>query len=158
MHLPLQSRLKAFGESILSLWESVTVLCFVVRYFLSILVLQSSWWGRESWLLCLIFPPGVLWWLSGSSSRCHGVVCGWWLWYSLIIFTYYFCFENENIHSCIRTICVLWRFHFKWMELGLYLAQSVDLLSYLRFVFAKRWIGSYSGRHKNGNYIMKLPP
>ena len=36
----------------LPLWESVIVLCFVVRYFMSILVLQSSWWGRESWLLC----------------------------------------------------------------------------------------------------------
>ena len=32
--------------------------------------------GRESWLLCLICLPGVSLWLSGSSSRCHGVVCG----------------------------------------------------------------------------------
>ena len=32
--------------------ESYTCsICFVVRYFMSILVLQSSWWGRESWLL-----------------------------------------------------------------------------------------------------------
>ena len=52
--------------------ESVIVLCFAVRYFMSILVLQSSWEGRESWLLCLICLPGVSWWLSGSSSRCHG--------------------------------------------------------------------------------------
>ena len=37
----------------LPLWESVIVLCFVVRYLMSILVLQSSGWGRESWLLCL---------------------------------------------------------------------------------------------------------
>ena len=44
---------------LLPLWESVIVLCFVVRYFMSILVLQSSWWGRESWLLCLICLPGV---------------------------------------------------------------------------------------------------
>ena len=71
------------------LWESVIVLYFVVRYFMSILVLQSSWWGRESWLLCLICHPGVSWWLSGSSSRCHGVVCSLWLWYFLIILTYY---------------------------------------------------------------------
>ena len=46
--------------------------------------------GRESWLLCLICLPGVLWWLSGASSRCHGVVCGLWLWYFLIILIYYF--------------------------------------------------------------------
>ena len=34
-------------------WESVIVLCFVV------LVLQSSGYGRESWLLCSICLPGV---------------------------------------------------------------------------------------------------
>ena len=76
----------------LPLWESVIVLCFVVRYFMSILVLQSSWWGKESWLLCLICLPGVSWWLSGSSSRCHWVVCSLWLWYFLIILIYYFWF------------------------------------------------------------------
>ena len=31
-----------FCLSLLPLWESVIVLCFVVRYFMSILVLQSS--------------------------------------------------------------------------------------------------------------------
>ena len=72
-----------------ALWESVIVLCFVVRYFMSILVLQSSWWGRESLLLCLICLPGTSWWWSGSSSRWHGIVCGLWLWYFLIILTYY---------------------------------------------------------------------
>ena len=83
--------LLTFCLLLLPLWESVIVLCFVVRFFMSILVLQSSWWGRESWLLCLICLPGVLWWLSGSSSRCHEVVCSLWLWYFLIILTYYFC-------------------------------------------------------------------
>ena len=83
-------KLLTFCLLLLPLWESVIVLCFVVRYFMSILVLQSSWWGRESWLLCLICLTGVLWWLSGSSSRCHGVVCSLWLWYFLIILTYYF--------------------------------------------------------------------
>ena len=59
--------LLTFCLSLLPLWESVIVLCFVVCYFMSILVLQSSWWGRESWLLCLICLSGVLRWLSGSS-------------------------------------------------------------------------------------------
>ena len=27
--------------------------------FMSILVLQSSWWGRESWFLCLVCLPGA---------------------------------------------------------------------------------------------------
>ena len=82
--------LLTFWLLLLPLWESVIVLCFVVRYFMSILVLQSSRWGRESWLLCFMCLPGVSWWLSVSSSRCHGIVCGLWLWYFLIILTYYF--------------------------------------------------------------------
>ena len=86
--------LLTFCLLLLPLWESVIVLCFVVRYFISILVLQSSWWGRESWLLCLICLPGVSWWLSGSSSRCQWVVCSLWLWYFLIILTYYFLFKR----------------------------------------------------------------
>ena len=58
--------------------------------FMSILVLQSFWWGRESWLLCLVCLPGVSWWLCVSSSRCHRFVFGLWLWYFLIILTYFF--------------------------------------------------------------------
>ena len=85
--------LLTFCLLLLPLWESVIVLCFVLRYFISILVLQSSWWGRESWLLFLICLLGVSWWLSGSSSRCHGVVCSLWLWYFLIILIYYFWYQ-----------------------------------------------------------------
>ena len=66
---------------LLPLWDSVIVLCFVVRYFVSILVLQSSWWGRKSWLLCLVCLHG-LWLLCGSSSRCHGFICSLWLFFS----------------------------------------------------------------------------
>ena len=44
---------------LLLLSESVIVLRFVVRYFMSNLVLQSSMWGRENWLLRLICLPGV---------------------------------------------------------------------------------------------------
>ena len=76
---------------LLPLWEYVIVLCFVVRYFASILVLQSSWWRRESWLLCFVCLPGVSWLLCGSSSRCHGFLCSLWFWYFLITLTYYFC-------------------------------------------------------------------
>ena len=36
------------------MWGSVVVLCFVVRYFLSILALQSSCVGGKSWLLWLM--------------------------------------------------------------------------------------------------------
>ena len=99
--------LLTFCLLLLPLWESVIVLCFVVRYFMSILVLQSSWWGRESWLLCLICLPGVSWWLSGSSSRCHGVVCSLWLWYFLIILIYYFCYVYTTYCRLHFVICVL---------------------------------------------------
>ena len=56
-----------------------------------ILVLQSSWWGRErerereSWLLCLVCLPGVSLLLCGYFSQCHGFVCSLWLWYSLYL-------------------------------------------------------------------------
>ena len=40
---------------------------------------------RESWLLCLVCLPGVLWLLCGSSLRCHGFVCSLWLCYFEII-------------------------------------------------------------------------
>ena len=88
--------LLTFCLLLLLLWESVIVLCFVVCYFMSILVLQSSWWGRGGWLLCFICLPGVSWWLSRSSSRCHGVVCGLWLWYFLIILTFYFLLSKPD--------------------------------------------------------------
>ena len=39
--------------------ESVIVLCFALRYFMSILVLQSSWWGKGDWLLLLVCLPGA---------------------------------------------------------------------------------------------------
>ena len=75
---------------------SVVVLCFVVRYFMSILVLQSSWWGRESWLLCLICLPGVSdGWealprgATGLSAVCY---CGFSWSYSLTIFV---CFRDS---------------------------------------------------------------
>ena len=44
---------------VLPLWDSVIALYFVVRYFESILVLQSSQWGRESWLVCVVCLHGV---------------------------------------------------------------------------------------------------
>ena len=59
--LVVTSNFVDFFLLLLPLWESVIVLYFVVRYFMSILVLQSSLWGRESWLLCLIGLPGVSW-------------------------------------------------------------------------------------------------
>ena len=52
-------------------------LCFVVRYFMSILVLQSSSWGREGWLLCSICLPGVSGWLPRCAMRLSAVCdCG----------------------------------------------------------------------------------
>ena len=53
---------------LLPLWGSVFVLCIVVRYFVIILVLRSSRWGRESWLLCFGCIPSVSRLLCGSSS------------------------------------------------------------------------------------------
>ena len=98
---------------LLPMWETVSVLCFVVRYFMSILVLQSSWCRRESWLLCLVCLPDVSWLLCGSSSRCHGFVCSSWLWYFLIILTYYFWRKNitYNKMSAMKTLIWLLYMH-----------------------------------------------
>ena len=94
------------------LWDSVIVLCFVVRNFVSILVLHSSRWGRESWLICFVCLPGVSWLLCGSSSPCHGFVCSLWLWYFLIILTYYLLYNclqkisaNNNTRQRVDKIC-----------------------------------------------------
>ena len=40
--LTLHDETKTFCLVLLPLWESVIVLCFVARFFMSILVLQSS--------------------------------------------------------------------------------------------------------------------
>ena len=62
-----------------------------MQYFVSSLVLQWSWWGRESWLLCFNCLLDVLWLLvfCGSSSRCFGLICSVWMWYFLIILTFW---------------------------------------------------------------------
>ena len=45
--------------------------------------------------------------LSCSSSRCQGVVCGLWLWYFLIILTYYFWWPVQSLLSvnCLQKTC-----------------------------------------------------
>ena len=70
---------------------SVLVFVFGMRYSVSVLVLKSSWWGRESWMLCFNCLPNVLWLLMfcESSSWCCGLVCSTLLWYFLIILTYF---------------------------------------------------------------------
>ena len=66
----------AFCLLLLPLWESVIVLCFVARYFMSILVLQSSLWGRESWIALLNLSSWCLVMVEcASSPRCNEVVC-----------------------------------------------------------------------------------
>ena len=114
---------------LLPLWESVIVLCIVVRYFMTILAWQSSLWGRESWLLCFICLPGVSWWLSGSSSwslrLCAICDCGISWSYSLPVFallsvlsSFGFIFTRKrklvvllSLSSwCLVTVSVLWLF------------------------------------------------
>ena len=50
---------------------------------------------------CFVCLPGVSWLLCGSSSRYHGFVCSLWLWYYLIILTYY-------IGIYLRACCYVW--------------------------------------------------
>ena len=75
----------------LCLWGFCVDLCFSMHCFMSFLVLQSSWRGRESWLLCFI----VFWmycYCGCPVALLHsamGLVCGLWLWYFLILPTYF---------------------------------------------------------------------
>ena len=103
---------------------------------MSILVLQSSWLGRESWLLCLICLPGVSWWLSGSSSRCHGVVCSLWLWYFLIILTYYFWIDHQacSLLQYINVIANLFVMGNYFNELRWKIIRANNLLQFIHQV------------------------
>ena len=96
--------------SLLPLQDSVIVLCFVTLCpFLFCDHLDGEERERESWLLCLVCLPGVLWFLCGYSSQCHGIVCSLWLWYSLTIL---------GCHSCEQRW--LWRvWTFAWSSLSL---------------------------------------
>ena len=108
---------------------------------MSILVLQSSWWGRESWLLCFICLPGVLWWLSGSSSRCHGVVCSLWLWYFLIILIYYFLWfslQAKCSEPSLLKVCSINSVSFSLIRLWDNIVYRVEK-SYVRGVILKFW-------------------
>ena len=52
--------------------------CIVVQYVVLFLVLQSSPWGRKSWLLNFYCLQDVMLLLLSfaSSPRCLGLVCG----------------------------------------------------------------------------------
>ena len=49
----------SFGSKDCTILDVVAlyVVCYVVHYFITIPSLQSSWWGRESWLLCFVYLP-----------------------------------------------------------------------------------------------------
>ena len=87
------------------LWEFCVCICFVKHYFVSILVLQSSWRGRESWLLCYYRLTDVLllYMFCGSSSQCLGLVCSMWLWYFLIKLTCFLPYHTSKFHfNCLN--------------------------------------------------------
>ena len=68
--------------------RGLVLLCI---FFVSFLDLQSSRWGRESWLLslCSIFNVMFLVSFFASSSRFLGLVYSVWLWHFLVILTYF---------------------------------------------------------------------
>ena len=101
------------------LWGFCVWSLFCYSVLCDFLVLQSSWWGRESWLLCFNCLSDVLWLLvfCGFSSRCQGLGCSVWLWYFLMIITCFFVF----VFMCFSlnfNICILFRscVHFLFYE------------------------------------------
>ena len=90
------------------LWEFCVCLCFVMHYVVYILVLQLSWRGRISWLLCYYCLINVLLLLMccGSSSWCRGLVCSMWLWYFLFIFRLVNVWEGYDSDKYVRLIAL----------------------------------------------------
>ena len=90
--------LLTFCLLLLPLWESVIVLCFVVRYFMSILALQSiilmgkrelvALLNLSSW--CLVMVERLF---LAVPRGCQRFV----MWYFLIIFTYNFCLKLTRV-------------------------------------------------------------
>ena len=76
----------------------------------SFLVLQSSWRGRVSWLLCFNCLPDVLWLLvfCDSSSQWCRLVCSVWLWYFLMIFACFLLFTfykvQPDTHNALKPV------------------------------------------------------
>ena len=130
--------LLTFCLLLLPFWESVIVLYFVACYFLSILLLQSSCLGRETLLLCLVCLPGYSRWLCGSSSQYHGFVCSLWLWYFLIIFTYYFCLQFVIVvfpdHTLLRYLLIIFTYYF-CLQFVIVVFPDHTLLRYLLIIF-----------------------
>ena len=78
------------------MWGFVLGPCFAMLFIVSILVWQSSHWGRGSWLLHFLNGVHAAIWISMFcvfSLLCHGFICDLWLCYFLIIpyLFYFFC-------------------------------------------------------------------
>ena len=86
---------------VVTCWERADLLALVCGVNCEFVTFPLVSWVRcGTWLyrflifaplLCLVCLPGVWWLVCDSSSRCHGFVCSLWMWYFLIIPTYYFC-------------------------------------------------------------------
>ena len=78
------------------LWGVMLSPCFIFQYFMSILVMHSSCWGRQSWLLYNYCILGVMWLLPffAASSWCCGLDSSVWLWHFLVIFSYCLILSN----------------------------------------------------------------
>ena len=79
--------------------------CFVVQYLVAFLVLQSSRWGRERWLLKNAFNVMGLFVLYVSSSLCNGLVCSVWLVISWPYSTDFLC-DFEQLKYKMSTLLV----------------------------------------------------
>ena len=87
----------------------------------------------------------VSWWLSGSSSRCHRVVCGLWLWYFLIILTIFVFRQNICYH--VAAFWILFNFTCNmtifWKILTPSPGSGVSAGKNIRYHVWKSWILTY---------------
>ena len=137
---------------LLPLWDSVIVLCFVVRDFCVhssfAIILMGK---REGWFLCFVCLSGDSWLLCGSSSRRHGFVCSLWLWYFLIILIYY-------------TLCTHWlqpardycAFRIQWSSSLRWNGKENDRIYYVYLLFGWHQIIKCIKKHDKENTKTKL--
>ena len=128
--------LLTFCLLLLPLWESVIVVCFVVRYFMSILVLQSSWWEERAdcfaWFVFLVSRDGWAALPRGATGLSAVCDCGISWSYSLTIFVLS-AQESRLIGAVLlstQDLCCIWEMgknNFKYTLVFWVLERAVSL-------------------------------
>ena len=94
--------------------------------------------------------------VDGSSSRCHGVVCSLWLWYFLIILTYYFCLGDQKVPIwCIINKEVLGNSYNRSRRTFIHFCILVFSTLFIKFTCTKYMLEVVPGSPNTGTVISR---